>query len=86
MTKITEQELTNVQQLRSDLYAIIVATGELHLNKVVLTQQLAELNAQITLQEKTFAEFQQKEQVIYQQLQEKYGTGNINVDTGEVSE
>lgn len=86
MTKVTEQELTEIQELRNSLYAIITATGELHLNKLLLQEQLADLNVQINLQEKNFMEFRQKEQVIYQQLQEKYGTGNINIETGEVTE
>lgn len=86
MTKVTEQELTEIQELRNSLYAIITATGELHLNKLLLQEQLADLDVQINLQEKNFMEFRQKEQVIYQQLQEKYGTGNINIETGEVTE
>lgn len=86
MKKLTAEELTQVQELRSSLFGIISSVGELHLNKVLLQNQLNDINQQLEHQEEKFAEFQKQEKVIYEQLQEKYGTGNINIDTGEITE
>lgn len=86
MKKLTVEELTQVQELRNSLFGIISSVGELHLNKVLLQNQLNDINQQLEHQEEKFAEFQKQEKVIYEQLQEKYGTGNINIDTGEITE
>lgn len=86
MKKLTDQEMKEVQELRTILYEIISTSGELHLSKVVLQKQVAEIEAEMKKQESRFAEFQHKEKVIFERLQNKYGTGNINMDTGEVTE
>jgi len=86
MKKVTEQELTQIQELRNALLSIISSVGELHLNKVLMQKQLKEVESAITQQEEKFTEFQQQEKVIFDQLQQKYGTGNINMDTGEITE
>lgn len=86
MKKLTPEELTQVQELRNSLFTIISSIGELHLNKVLLQNQLNDISEQTKYQEEKFVEFQQNEKVIYEQLQQKYGTGNINIDTGEITE
>lgn len=86
MKKVTEQELARIQELRNSLLSIISSVGELYLNKVLLQRQLKEVESAITQQEEKFSEFQQQEKVIYDELQQKYGTGNINMDTGEITE
>lgn len=86
MKKLTEEELTKIQELRGLLFGIISSIGELHLNKVLLQNQLSDIDQQIKYQEGKFTEFQQSEKVIYEELQQKYGTGSINIDTGEITE
>lgn len=86
MKKVTDEELKEIQELRNSLLIIISALGELHLNKVLIKRQLTEIESSITEQEERFAEFQQQEKVIFDQLQQKYGTGNISMDTGEITE
>ena len=86
MKKVTEQELTQIQELRNALLSIISSVGELHLNKVLMQKQLKEVESAITQQEEKFTEFQQQEKVIFDKLQQKYGTGNINMETGEITE
>lgn len=86
MRKVDEKELKEIEELRQTLFEIISATGELTLSKYVLENQLKELTTEIESQQKRFAEFQSKERVLFEQLQQKYGTGNINIETGEISE
>lgn len=86
MKKVTEEELTQIQKLRESLFDIITSIGELTLNKYVTETQLQIIEDDIKEQKNKFSEFQEKERVLFEQLQTKYGTGNIDMETGEVSE
>lgn len=86
MKQVTEEELEGIRKLRDSLVDIISVTGELHLNKHLMEKQIKEINSSIELQEKRFEEFQEKERVLFESLQQKYGTGNINMETGEIQE
>jgi hypothetical protein len=86
MKKITEDQLTEIQKLRESLLEIISNIGELHLSKLVMSKQFSEILASIEQQETKFTEFQEKERVLYETLQQQYGTGNINLQTGEIVE
>ena len=84
MKKVTEVELTEIKALGQNLMEIITTIGELHLNQLLVKSQLEDVTAEITQQEKRFIEFRNNERVLFEKLQEKYGTSNINVDTGEI--
>lgn len=86
MKKVTTEELQQIQNLRETLLEIITISGELSLTKFVTERQLTELDTNIKLQQEKFVDFQQKERVLFEQLQQKYGTGNINFETGEIVE
>lgn len=86
MKKITAEELLKVQELRRSLTEIITTVGELHLNKVMLQSDLHKVDAEMLLQERNFEEFQKNERVLYEMLQTKYGTGTIDLETGEITE
>ena len=86
MKKVTEDELKNINALREALIEIISTVGELHLNKLVLSKQLDVIDSNIKMQENKFSEFQEKERVLYQKLQETYGTGVVDMETGEITE
>lgn len=86
MKQVTTEELAQIQNLRETLLEIITITGELNLSKFMTETQLSELNSNIQKQQERFVDFQQKERVLFEQLQNKYGTGNINFETGEIVE
>lgn len=86
MKRVTDEELTQIQELRNSLLAIISSLGELHLNKLLIQRQLTDIELSIKQQEDKFVQFQQQEKVIFDQLQQKYGTGNISMETGEITE
>jgi hypothetical protein len=68
------------------LLEVITTIGELTLNKFMLENQLNTVSSDIKVQQDKFVEFQTKERVLFEKLQQTYGTGNINMETGEVSE
>lgn len=86
MKKVTEAELLEIQKLREMLLEVITTIGELTLNKFMLENQLTTVSSDIKTQQDKFVEFQTKERVLFEKLQQTYGTGNINMETGEVSE
>ena len=86
MKKVTDAELLEIQKLREMLLEVITTIGELTLNKFMLENQLGVISSDIKTQQDKFVEFQTKERVLFEKLQQTYGTGNINMETGEVSE
>jgi hypothetical protein len=86
MKKVTDAELLEIQKLREMLLEVITTIGELTLNKFMLENQLNTVSSDIKVQQDKFVEFQTKERVLFEKLQQTYGTGNINMETGEVSE
>jgi hypothetical protein len=85
MQRVTTEELKEIQDLRETLITIISTIGELHLTKALLTNEITEVEGNLKNQEQKFYDFQEKERVIYNKLQEKYGTGNIDLETGEIT-
>jgi len=86
MKKVTDEEFAQIQDLKETLFTILTSIGELHLSKNLLESQIEEVKTQIQKEEKNFAEFQEKERVLFDKLQQTYGAGNINLETGEVTE
>jgi hypothetical protein len=85
MKKVTPEELKEVQDLRDTLYVITSTIGEMHLTKVLLQKEIETVENNIKNEEQKFTDFQEREKVIYNKLQEKYGTGNIDLNTGEIT-
>jgi hypothetical protein len=84
MRKLTADEFTEVTSLRQTLLEIITAIGELHLEKWLVASQLEEISTKIADEEKRFAEFRNNERVLFETLQQKYGTSDIDIETGEI--
>jgi hypothetical protein len=47
---------------------------------------LDSISTDINAQQSAFMDFKEKERVLFEKLQQTYGTGNIDMETGEVSE
>jgi hypothetical protein len=86
MKKVTDAELSEIQKMRESLLEIVVSIGELTLNKFLVQTQLDSISADINVQQSAFMNFKEKERVLFEKLQQTYGTGDIDMETGEVSE
>lgn len=86
MKTVTEQELRDIQSLRETLVEIVTRIGELHLSEFLAKRQLEEVQASVAEEEARFVNFQEKERVLFDNLKQKYGTGDINLETGEITE
>ena len=81
-TKFTEEEMQKVKDVRQKYIGIQQAMGSIEINKIRLQQQLdASLKATDELQ-KQFLELQNSEQDLIKELNEKYGEGSLNPETG----
>jgi hypothetical protein len=70
--KITKKELAELQDNIKNLNSVQIKIGELELGKLNLAAQFNQLN-------NNMKQFQAK-------LEEKYGSVNINVNTGEIKD
>jgi hypothetical protein len=86
MKKISDDDLSQIQSLREMLFEITTSLGELHLNKKILQNQILSVEKTMTDYEEKFSTFQDKERVLYDMFQTKYGTSEINLETGEIVE
>ena len=68
--KLTAEELQAVKNIRQEYSNLAYALGDLELQKATLLENQKELVS--------------KEKQITKQLQEKYGQGTIDLETGEV--
>jgi len=69
--KLTEAELSAVKAIKAEYNELVMALGEVEVQKL----RLIEVQKDISEREGTLAK----------QLQEKYGQGSINIETGEIN-
>lgn len=72
MSKITDEQLKQLQELQSKLNTTVSNIGTLEANKHALLHELAGINKEIEDVKNT--------------LEEQYGSVNINLETGEYTE
>lgn len=75
---LTQEELTQLNNIQSQQDNLIINLGSIEYRILVLTQNKEILKAQILELEKTSDK-------LGQQLTEKYGSGKINPETGEIT-
>lgn len=85
MQKVSQEELDELKSLRESLVSIVTAIGEFSLSKHLLETELHEIDEKIKTEHIKFKEFQAKERVLFEKLQQTYGSGNIDLVTGEIT-
>ena len=73
--KLTESEITQIQNIRNDYTMLVTALGDLELRQLTLKNQKEELHQQ-------FKKLQGKELALGVNLETKYGQGVVNMETG----
>lgn len=86
MKVVTEEEQKQLLSLRESILSVVTSLGEIHLNKLLLKEELDKLEAQEKIQENNYREFQKNERVLFEQFEVKYGTSNIDLVTGEIAD
>jgi pyridoxal biosynthesis lyase PdxS len=86
MVKITEDELREINELRSKLSNIVGEVGNSTLQIKMLQEDIKQLELTIAQQTLLFQEQLDAETKLVKRLSEKYGVGSINFETGEFTQ
>ena len=73
--KFTEDELKSLQDLQNSYVNVTQALGQAEVQSILLQQRKGDLSAQ-------YSSLQEREREIVQQLNEKYGPGQLDPQTG----
>jgi hypothetical protein len=83
MSQLTKEELDEINALRDKLATVVSTSGQLSLQIQLLNADIVGLNLQLNEEAKTFKTLLEEEQTLIKRLSDKYGTGQIDFDTGE---
>ena len=75
--KFTKKEIDSLQQLRSNYANVELSLGKLEVSRMQTEQQLD------NIQETQYVTLQRTESQIVSELTEKYGVGNLDINTGK---
>lgn len=76
MSKITDNELQRIQLIKKDALEIASSLGELQYQRISIDLLIEE-------ESKKIKELKDTESKLFQELRDKYGSVNINIETGE---
>jgi hypothetical protein len=74
--KLSEQEIQDLKEFQIKNNQIAMSLGQIEIQKVILENQKDELVNKL-------AELQETQSKLGKELQDKYGIGSINIETGE---
>jgi len=80
--KFTEDELKSLQDLQETYGKVQADFGALKVRRLVLEQQLEELDNADEAVHKAYTDNQETERKLVQELNEKYGPGSLDPQTG----
>jgi len=77
-TKVTEEELKEIEEFQQKINVVTYQLGQLTLKKLNLKKEKEVVNAQ-------YEQLLFQEKALGDKLQEKYGTAQIDLKTGEIT-
>ena len=83
--KIDEKDLTRIKELRDEYKSQTVKIGQLNVERILMNQAVERLNKAVEESEAHYIQLQENERSLVKELQEKYGIGQLNLDTGTFS-
>ena len=85
MAQLTTEELQSIKELQSKYNQTIFEIGISEAQKIALQEQVEKLEGNKKQLVNDLATIEQKESELTKTLQEKYGNGSINPETGEIT-
>jgi chromosome segregation ATPase len=83
--KLTQEEINSIKGLQSEYNKIVFELGSIESQLVFIKKQTELLETEKTKIVVDMDTISKKEKTLIDDLQEKYGAGNINIETGEVT-
>ena len=81
-TKFSQEEMDKIKEIQSSYVGIQQAFGQVEVGRLRLEQQLdATQQASVELRDR-FSEVQKEEQKFIEELNEKYGDGSLDLESG----
>lgn len=84
-TKITDEELNQVNELRRNFQMISLEIGELNIIKQDLKEELEKVQQDIDDSYSSYKKLRDKETELIDKLKSAYPDMNVNFETGELS-
>ena len=81
--KFTDAELASIKDLQVKYAQTTDGFGRLKVQKMILMQQLDQLEEAEVRLENDYSNLQKSEQELVQTLNDKYGPGSLDINTGE---
>ena len=81
--KLEQEEIENINNLRQKMSDKVVRFGEIEVEMHLAEQRIEFLQTQKKMLKEEFVQMQESEKKLVQDLNAKYGEGNLNLDTGE---
>ena len=85
MAQLTQEELQSVRDLQSKYNQTLFEIGVAEAQRLALLEQVEKRESDKKILLNDLATIEQKENELVKSLQEKYGTGSINPETGEIT-
>ena len=80
--KFTEEEMKSLRDLQDSYTQKQAELGQVSVQRILLNQQLENLDERQSQLETEYAQIQQKEQDLVKTLNEKYGPGQLDPESG----
>ena len=80
--KFTEEEMKSLRDLQDSYTKKQAELGQVSVQRILLNQQLDDLNKRESDLQSKYVEIQQQEQDLVKKLNEKYGTGQLDPESG----
>lgn len=81
--KLEQEEIQSIMNLRQKMSDKVVHFGEIEVEMHLAEQRIDFLQTQKKMLKEEFAQMQESEKKLADELNAKYGEGNLNLDTGE---
>lgn len=81
--KFTQEELNEIEELQVQNNRIIFELGQTEMQSFLVNEELKKLQETKSTLQAQFSNFQTKEKELVTKLNEKYGTGTVDINTGE---
>lgn len=85
MAKLTQEELQSIKDLQSKYNQTIFEIGAAEAQLIVFQENIEKLTEAKKGLVSDLKTIEQKESELVKSLQEKYGEGNIDINTGEIT-
>jgi archaellum component FlaC len=80
--KFTQDELTNIESIRNGFNEVQTLLGRLEIQRIQTKQALENIHNDKLRLETRYSDLVDEERKMVQDLNEKYGPGNLDPDTG----